>query len=602
MSRLYLAILPGTVCFGILFTLVASITFAFLTLRISALGIPGVLWCWWRYLFLLAPYPGDGRALAIAGGIGLLPIAVILLLPRRRDANGNRVIRRGTSGIHGLTNWMRMADAKALLPGNENGVQVVIGAAVRPDLTGAAATRFSFKAEEAHTWGPAPEAPLLMDRCENGSGSSLVVLAPGGGKTAAATTTIDRWGKSLFVLDPACELADLCRELQEDKGHTVYVLDPNGSTGFNALSWIDIADPLAEVNVRVQVARGYGKTSERAGQAAQAQQFFRDQGKNLVTCLLAHMLWHPNVPADAKTLRAVRGGLTVPQDELRDTLEGIYLDSESQLARDLAGPLFQMVPETFDGIMSNAQEGTAWLSVTPYADMVCGGDYDPAALCNGRTTVICQIPMKALDETPEIARVVVGSHLGAVFEAEGEVNGRVLFLLDEAILLGGMKALTTARDQGRKYRITLQLFYQSEGQAVETWGRDGWRAWCDAVTWRMYGTVSDLQTAKDLSATIGAFGAVAQSWGSNRGRSARMGEMGTASHGSNSNEHEVSKPLMHHFDLMRMRGDARVVLYRGELPIYCTAAFGYMRPDTKDRLGQNRYRRAYPRPGLRRAS
>ena len=589
--------LLAILCTGF-FTVLASLAFALLTVRVMALGLPDVTWSWWRYLWLGAPYAGDAKALAFSGAIGLLPIVVLFLLPKRRDANFRRLIRRGNSGIHGDTDWMSMAEAKRLLPGSENGVQVVVGAAVRPDLTAVARQRFSFKAEEAHTWGPAPEADLLLDRCESGSGSSLVVLAPGGGKTAAATTTIDRWGKSLFVLDPACELADLCHELQEDKGHKVYVLDPDGTTGFNALSWIDIEAPLAEVNVRVQVARGYGKTTERAGQAAQAQQFFRDQGKNLVVCLLAHMLWS-QAPADAKTLRAVRGALTVPQQELRDTLEGIYLESESQLARDLAGPLFQMVPETFDGIVSNAQEGTAWLSVTPYADMVCGGDYNPAALCNGRTTVICQIPMKALDETPEIARVVVGSHLGAVFEAEGEVNGRVLFLLDEAVLLGGMKALTTSRDMGRKYKITLQLFYQSEGQAQETWGREGWRAWCDAVTWRMYGTVSDLQTAKDLSATIGAFGAVAKSEGSNRGRSNRVGEYGTASRGSNTNEHEVSKPLMHPFDLMRMRADARVVLYRGEAPIYCTAAFGYMRPDTKARLGQNRFRRAYPRAGLR---
>jgi type IV secretion system protein VirD4 len=315
---------------------------------------------------------------------------------------------------------------------------------------------------------------------------------------------------------------------------------------------------------------------------------------------MAHMLWHPDVPAEAKTLRAVRAGLTVPQQELRDTLEGVYLTSESQLARDLAGPLFQMVPETFDGIVSNAQEATAWLSVASYASMVSGGDYSPAELCNGRTTVFCQIPMKALEETPEVARVVVGSHLGSVFEAGGEVDGRVLFLLDEAVLLGPMKALSTARDQGRKYRITLQLFYQSEGQAIDVWGRDGWRAWCDAVTWRMYGAVSDLQTAKDLSATIGAFGAVAKSRGSSRGRQARFGEMQSVSRGSSTNEHEVSRPLMHPFELMRMRGDARLVLYRGELPIYCTAAFGYMRPDLRGRLGQNRYRRAYPHPALRR--
>jgi hypothetical protein len=45
--------------------------------------------------------------------------------------------------------------------------------------------------------------------------------------------------------------------------------------------------------------------------------------------------------------------------------------------------------------------------------------------------------------------VVVGALLNAVYEADGRVDGRVLFLLDEAARLGPMAALEAARDAVR---------------------------------------------------------------------------------------------------------------------------------------------------------
>lgn len=585
-----------------LFTLLASLFFSWWTVRIMALGVPGILWAFWRYLFLLAPYPGDGWALLYSAGVGALPIAVIQALPRRFTVAGARVIRRGNSGIHGDTRWLSMTIALTMLSADENGVNVVLGEAIRMDLTPFANVRFVPKDEA--TWGPGGTGQLLYDKGEEmGGGHGISFLAPGGGKTQEIATAIAYYGKSVFVQDPACELADMIREIQEEKGHKVYVLEPDGDVGFNALGWINIADPLADVNVRVQVGRMYGKTSERPGQhAAHATTFFRDQGKNLVVCLLAHLLWHPGVPDENKTLRAVRGALVQPTQELRDTLEGIYLTSESELARDLAGPLFKMVDETFDGIASNAQEATAWLSVRPYANMVSGNTYDPAELCNGKTTVLNQIPLKALIENPEVARTVVGAHMGAIMEAEGEVDGRVLFKLDEAVLLGSDNMLRVGRSQGRKYRIILCPYYQSLGQALEVWGEHGLRAWMGEVTWIRFGPTMDGKDAKELTELLGTFGAMSTSHGKNRGRQARFGEMQSVSHGTNDNEHEVARPLLRPFELQRLRRDERIVLYTNSEPLRITAALAHRRPELRGRLGQNRFRRKYPRPGLRRVA
>lgn len=68
---------------------------------------------------------------------------------------------------------------------------------------------------------------------------------------------------------------------------------------------------------------------------------------------------------------------------------------------------------------------------------------------------------------------IIGSLLSVVYQANGNIKGRVLYMLDEVNFLGRLKALADARDGGRKYKITMVLIWQSIGQIEETWGISG---------------------------------------------------------------------------------------------------------------------------------
>ncbi|WP_048858065.1 type IV secretory system conjugative DNA transfer family protein, partial [Acidiphilium multivorum] len=94
--------------------------------------------------------------------------------------------------------------------------------------------------------------------------------------------------------------------------------------------------------------------------------------------------------------------------------------------------LKDIVDETFSGIYKNATQDTAWLSTAAYADLVSGNTFRCAELTLGKATVFINIPLKALDATPAVARVITGALLNAAYEADGAIEGRVLFLLDEA--------------------------------------------------------------------------------------------------------------------------------------------------------------------------
>ena len=190
------------------------------------------------------------------------------------------------------------------------------------------------------------------------------------------------------------------------------------------------------------------------------------------------------------------------------------------MARDIAGSLMDMAAEeTFSGIYANAAKLTGWLSIRAYADFVSGSAFRTADLANGHLSVFIQIPLDTLLITPPgPARALVGALLNAVYRAEGNTSGRVLFLLDEAARLGRMAVLQQARDAGRKYGITLQLLYQSVGQLEEAWGQHEKRAWYDLVSWRAYAAVRDEKTARELSDAFGTYGVIAYSEGDNAGR------------------------------------------------------------------------------------
>jgi hypothetical protein len=149
-----------------------------------------------------------------------------------------------------------------------------------------------------------------------------------------------------------------------------------------------------------------------------------------------------------------------------------------------------------------------------------------------------------LQATAALGRVIVGALLNAAYEADGRVRGRILFLLDEVARLGYMGVLEQARDAGRKYGITLLLLYQSLGQLVGQWGREGKQAWYDATSWRLFAAVQDPDTARELSAMCGEYAVVATAEGNSAGSQGRGNAFASSSSGWSQNRSEIRRALI----------------------------------------------------------
>jgi type IV secretion system protein VirD4 len=493
---------PAVALFGPILLMgvaIAAFRLGLATRLMPLAGIAGVvaatvLTVWPEYQ-RLAPYVGSAplldvlRALNLsavqAAAVGLIAAVAgvrLTLQQTLRGRTGPRLVR-GRSDNFGHADWLAIRDARRLFPGPDAAHGgIVVGEAYRVDRDRVA--RRAFDPADRSTWGQGGTAPLLIDPCRSGSTHALVFGGPGGFKTTSVgVPTMLTWRGSAVVLDPSREIGPMVRAFRQARlGHHVVTLDPAdpAAGAFNVLDWIDTGAPEAETNIEAAVNWICGETR---GQVTSGAEFFGESGKALIACLLADMLWDPQVAPERKTLKQLRRALVTPEGEMRETLERIHTTSTSPLARDLAGTLKGLVPETFSGIYGNANKDTRWLSTAAYADLVSGSSFRTRDLANGRLTVFVQVPLKTLQATPALGRVIVGALLNAAYEADGRVRGRILFLLDEVARLGTMGVLEQARDAGRKYGITLLLLYQSLGQLVGQWGREGKQAWYDATSW-----------------------------------------------------------------------------------------------------------------------
>jgi type IV secretion system protein VirD4 len=584
----------------IAWTVVASMVFLWGTKLIHA--FPHPFWQWWLYALEVE---GNAKVilwLKIGAAAGAAPpLALTLgLIVRGRDVRGPRLRKPLFGGsvqtpdavtdTHGHARWMSMGRALETFPGPDplyGGL--VVGEAYRVDQD--RVSRLPFNPAIPKTWGQGGKAKLLIDPCHVGQTHSLVIAGGGSFKSMSAISSLLIWRGSAVVLDPAGEMAPMVRDARLLMGHNVHELDLGGTVGFNVLDWIDIASPLADTHVLSVASWICGEEPDKKSGTAQ---FFEAKGRHLVICLLSHMLWDDELAPELKTLTCLRQGLAVPIDEMRDVLKTIHVTSKSPVARDYAGALMQQVPETFAGIYGSADKETAWLANKAFAALVSGNSFKSTDLIGGKMDVFLKMPLEALDTAPALARTVIGALLNTAYQANGNFDGRILYLLDEVARLGYMRIIETARDAGRKFGITMQLLYQSTGQIEKQWGKEGKRAWFDGVSYRIYAVVQDIETATELEFTFGNYGVMATSESSNTGSAGKAWESSSRSRGNSQSYHEVSRPLIRKAELMNdVRGDEAFVIVRGSPPLRCGRAIYFRRPEMVTQVAPNRfYKRA----------
>ncbi len=489
-------------------------------------------------------------------------------------AAGPRRIR-GKRAIHGEADWMGMPAAARLFP---EGGGIVIGERYRVDLDRGAGDMF--RADAPTSWGAGGKSPLLCFDGSFGSSHGIVFAGSGGFKTTSVTIpTALKWGGTLITLDPSGEVVPMVSAHRKAAGRDIHVLDPRDpGTGFNALDWIGRFGGTKEEDIAA-VASWIMTDSWRQGGAR--DDFFRASALQLLTALIADVCLSGHTEKKNQTLRQVRTNLSEPEPKLRLRLQAIYDNSESDFVKENVAAFVNMTSETFSGVYATAVKETHWLSYPNYAALVSGSSFSTDELVIGGTDVFINLDLKTLENHSGLARVIIGSFLNAIYNRNGEMTGRALFLLDEVARLGFMRILETARDAGRKYGITLTLLFQSIGQMREAYGgRDATSKWFESASWLSFAAINDPETADFISRRCGETTVEvdqttrsSQMSGSSRTRSKQLS----------------SRPLMLPHEVLGMRTDEQIVFTAGNAPLRCGRAIWFRRADMRLGVDQNRF-------------
>lgn len=520
----------------------------------------------------LDPATMVGAAGALMVGCFALRVALIgnaaFVRPGPKRVTGKRA-------LHGEADWMKLSKAGKIF--SEAG-GIILGERYRVDHDGTATC--GFRADDRDSWGRGGKAPLLCFDGSFGSSHGIVFAGSGGFKTTSVTIpTALRWGGTLIVLDPSNEVAPMVSHHREGSGRRIRILDPRQpKTGFNALDWIGRFGGTKEEDI-ASVASWIISESGRA--SGIRDDFFRSSGLQLLTAMIADVCLSGHTPTGQQTLRQVRANLSEPEPKLRQRLQDIYDNSESEFVKENVAAFVNMTPETFSGVYANAIKETHWLSYQNYASLVSASAFSTDDIASGRTDVFINIDLKTLETHAGLARVIIGSFLNAIYNRDGAIEGRALFLLDEVARLGYMRILETARDAGRKYGITLTMIYQSIGQLRETYGgRDASSKWFESASWISFAAINDSETADYISRRCGLttveidqVSRSTQSRGSSRTRSKLL----------------TSRPLILPHEVLRMRADEQIVFTAGNEPLRCGRAIWFRRSDMRSCVRQNRF-------------
>lgn len=525
-------------------------------------------------LSYLDPSTMIGAAAALMSGCLALRVATLGNAAFARAAP-KRII--GKRALHGEADWMALPEAGRLFSSTGG---IVVGERYRVDRDSVAG--ISFRADTTETWGAGGKSALLCFDGSFGSSHGIVFAGSGGYKTTSVTIpTALKWGGSLIVLDPSNEVAPMVSKHREGAGRRVRILDPRKpATGFNALDWVGQYGGTKEEDI-ASVASWIMSDSGRA--SGVRDDFFRASGLQLLTAIIADVCLSGHTPKERQTLRQVRENLSEPEPKLRQRLQDIYDNSESDFVKENVAAFVNMTPETFSGVYANAIKETHWLSYQNYAALVSGSTFRTEDIASGKTDVFINIDLKTLETHSGLARVVIGSFLNAIYNRDGAMDGRALFLLDEVARLGYMRILETARDAGRKYGITLTMIYQSIGQLRETYGgRDASSKWFESASWISFAAINDPETADYISRRCGMttveidqVSRSFQSRGSSRTRSKQL----------------AARPLIQPHEVLRMRADEQIVFTAGNAPLRCGRAIWFRREDMKACVERSRFLR-----------
>lgn len=378
-------------------------------------------------------------------------------------------------------------------------------------------------------------------------------------------------GTSIFALDISGEITAVVARRFRERGYRVVVLNGYREKLIDEIG-VDLGDDGLQLCAFLQPGLDVKDDCELLalllipGQARMSgnEQFFIRFGRDIFAAFLLYLV--SRVP-ERVTLPELRRLLMLPPTEFENLLDEMILSNAfSGVIREYAGKLlatFRNAPEEFQGGLSTAQ---AALSIydghSPLGRHVSKKDglKDFGELLD-RPTIVLVVHLSDRSAQAAYLNLVVSLAIEQV--ARRRQNKPVYFQIDEAAHLGDGYCPSILRAMGayRKNGLRVSTWYQSTGQILRAFGRDGLRdfmAMSDVVTASC--VQNDFDTLELLSKLSGQN--TAKDFSHNLRPDSKATEFGEASFGAS----DRGVPLLRPEDIRTMPANKQLIFYKNAPP------------------------------------
>lgn len=242
------------------------------------------------------------------------------------------------------------------------------------------------------------------------------------------------------------------------------------------------------------------------------------------------------------------------------------------------------------GVLSTVTRHLSFLDSDLVAKSVATSTFDPAALRKRGITLFMQIEADQLEAQRGLLRCWMSALIRVIGVGGGEQDSEVLFLLDEASVLGSLPALEEALVRGRSAGVRLLMAYQSDTQITATFKNKPTLLYDNCSTQIYLGAASSYETAERLSKSLGEWTQVLENYGENESRSWQQGgesQSGQMSRGSSMNYSENGRALLRPEEILTLSNHCVIALLRGMCPIIAQRVLWYadreFNPDARKR-------------------
>lgn len=373
---------------------------------------------------------------------------------------------------------------------------------------------------------------------------------------------------SAVCFDPKGENKRLtARHRERAFGHRIVHLnfwnvDGTGSDQLNPLDLIDFSRADA-----VDLCRALGEAMV-VRTAEEKDPHFTDSAANVIATAIAFVCRFAE--AKDRNLQTVRDIVVNPQALANAVIE-LGKDDDPLLKR-LAHGVSHYRDRELGSVLSTTNRFTAWLDSAAASTHMRATSFDLFALRRtGRVTVYITLPEDKLSTNIGLLRLINGTLLRAVTgDGVSRREPKVLFLLDEAKLLGRMKELQDALTLYRGYGVATWWFFQSPEQVKACFEHES-EFW-DNTDAQMFFGLRGFKSTEELSKRLGEATERVLSHQENTsvsgGRGASVGEprqQPQFTRGRSVTASEMARHLLKPDEIGRLSDDA-VLIFAGNLP------------------------------------